>query len=214
MLTIAIPKGRVMEEANALLKLSGIIAIDIKESRKLIIERPEENLRFILAKPQDVPTYVKYGVADVGIVGKDVLLEDNEGLYEVMDLGIGSCRLSLCYSPGNSCPRGEVVRVATKYPKATWEFFRRNGEQVEIIKLNGSVELAPLLGLSHFIVDIVSTGRTLKENGLVEVATIANITSRLIVNQTTFHLRNSLIDTLTEKLEKAVRLMVKNETKV
>jgi len=140
-------------------------------------------------------------VADVGIVGKDVLLEGGEGLYELMDLGIGACRLSICSSPGKTHQMGELPRVATKYPKATSEYFREKGEQVEIIKLNGSVELAPLLGLSHYIVDIVSTGQTLRENGLVELATISDITCRLIVNQTTFHLKNSVIEELVDKLE-------------
>lgn len=206
MLTIAIPKGRILEEANTLLKSSGIIQKEVKETRKLIVENPDDNIRFILAKPQDVPTYVKYGVADVGIVGKDVLLEGGEGLYELMDLGIGACRLSICSRPGKTHQRGELPRVATKYPKAASEYFREKGEQVEIIKLNGSVELAPLLGLSHYIVDIVSTGKTLQENGLTEIETIADITCRLIVNQTTFHLRNSIIEELVDKLESGVKI--------
>lgn len=205
MLTIAVPKGRVLEEANGLLKQSGIIQKEVQEGRKLIIENDEEKIRFILAKPQDVPTYVKYGVADVGIVGKDVLLESGEGLYELMDLGIGACRLSICSKPEKTHQRGELPKVATKYPKTTSEYFREKGEQVEIIKLNGSIELAPLLGLSHYIVDIVSTGKTLQENGLVELEVIADITCRLIVNQTTFHLKNSVIEELVGKLEKVVK---------
>ncbi|NLT94317.1 MAG: ATP phosphoribosyltransferase [Clostridia bacterium] len=206
MLTIAIPKGRILEEANELLICSGIIKNSVKESRKLVIESPEEKIRFILAKPLDVPIYVRYGVADVGIVGKDVLLEDNEGLYEVMDLGIGACRLSICSRPGTVCQRGELPRVATKYPKTSLRYFWEKGEQVEIIKLNGSVELAPLLGLSHYIVDIVSTGRTLKENGLVELEVIEEITCRLIVNQATFHLKNTVIEDLIERLEAGVKV--------
>ncbi|MGI6226370.1 MAG: ATP phosphoribosyltransferase [Peptococcales bacterium] len=205
MLTIAVPKGRVLEEASELLKKSGIIQKEVRESRKLIVKNVDDNVRFILAKPQDVPTYVKYGVADVGIVGKDVLLENGEGLYELMDLGIGVCRLSLCSKPEKTHQWGEIPKVATKYPKAASDYFREKGEQVEIIKLNGSIELAPLLGLSHYIVDIVSTGRTLQENGLVEREKIADITCRLIVNQTTFHLKNGLIEELVGKLEKAIK---------
>jgi len=206
MLTIAVPKGRILEEANSLLRRSGIIKKEVQETRKLIFEDAEDGIRFILAKPQDVPTYVRYGVADVGIVGKDVLLEGGEGLYELMDLGIGLCRLSICSKPGKTCQLGELPRVATKYPKVTADYFREKGEQVEIIKLNGSVELAPLLGLSHYIVDIVSTGRTLQENGLVELAAIAHISCRLIVNQTTFHLKNSVIEELVSKLEADVQI--------
>jgi len=201
MLTIAVPKGRILEEANTLLRQSGIIKKEVQETRKLILEDVDDGIRFILAKPQDVPTYVRYGVADVGIVGKDVLLEEGEGFYELMDLGIALCRLSICSKPGKTCQRGELPRVATKYPKVTADYFREKGEQVEIIKLNGSVELAPLLGLSHYIVDIVSSGQTLKENGLVELAVIAHVSCRLIVNQTTFHLKNSVIEELVSKLE-------------
>ncbi|MFZ7104801.1 MAG: ATP phosphoribosyltransferase [Peptococcaceae bacterium] len=204
LITIAIPKGRVLEEANILMKNSGMIKEDVKEGRKLIIEDELNSIRFILAKPQDVPTYVKYGVADVGIVGKDVLLEWGEGLYELMDLHIGLCRLSICGKPGRKNERGELLRIATKYPKITAAHFREKGQQVEVIKLNGSVELAPLLGLSHYIVDIVSTGRTLKENGLVELETIADISCRLIVNQATFHLRNTVIENLINRMEVGV----------
>jgi ATP phosphoribosyltransferase len=206
MLTIAIPKGRILEEANELLIRSGIIKSAVKESRRLIIDRPEDSICFILAKPQDVPIYVKYGVADVGIAGKDVLLEDNEGLYEVMDLGVGACRISLCSRPGKVCQIGELPRVATKYPKTAAKYFQGKGEQVEIIKLNGSVELAPLLGLSHYIVDIVSTGQTLRENGLVELEKIEDITCRLIVNQTTFHIKNSVVEDLIDKLEVGIKV--------
>ncbi|MDK2822364.1 MAG: phosphoribosyltransferase [Clostridia bacterium] len=205
MLTIAIPKGRILEEANSLMIKSGIINEEVKEGRKLILDDQVDDIRFILAKPQDVPTYVKYGVADVGIVGKDVLLEWGEGLYELMDLKIGLCRISICGKPDKTCDRGEMPRIATKYPKIASTYFREKGQQVEIIKLNGSVELAPLLGLSHYIVDIVSTGRTLKENGLVELEQIANISCRLIVNQATYHLKNTVIEELVNKLEDGVR---------
>jgi len=204
MLTIAIPKGRILEEANSLMKKANIIKEDVKEGRKLIESRSQDGIRFILAKPQDVPTYVKYGVAEVGIVGKDVLLEWGERLYELMDLNIGICRLSICGKPNITCDRGEMPRIATKYPKITANYFRNKGQQVEIIKLNGSVELAPILGLSDYIVDIVSTGRTLKENGLVELEQIANISCRLIANQATYHLKNKVIEELVSRLEVGV----------
>ena len=204
MLTIALPKGRILEEANNLMKKAGVIKEDIKEGRKLIIDCSDKNIRFILATPRDVPTYVKYGVCDVGIVGKDVLLEEGEGVYELMDVKIGLCRLSLCGKPIPIFQQGEMVRIATKYPKSTGDYFRAKGQQVEVVKLNGSVELAPILGLSDYIVDIVSTGKTLKENGLVELEEIAQISSRLIANQATYNLKHNLIENLALKLERAL----------
>lgn len=205
MLTIALPKGRILEEASQLFKRAGLIEEEIIEGRKLVIERPEENLGIILAKPQDVPTYVKYGVTDLGIVGKDVLMEANQSIYELMDLRIGGCRLSLCGLEGRKLPRGEMLRIATKYPEITAKYFLQKGQQVEIIKLNGSVELAPLLGLSDFIIDIVSTGKTLKENGLSELEVIFdNISGRLIANESSYNIKTKLIDAFVNKLEEGV----------
>lgn len=205
MLTIALPKGRILEEASELMKKVGLITEDIIEGRKLVIDRPQENLRIILAKPQDVPTYVKYGVTDLGIVGKDVLLEDNKALYELMDLKIGCCRISLCGLKGQNLPRGEMLRIATKYPEVTAKYFLNKGQQVEIIKLNGSVELAPILGLSHFIVDIVSSGKTLRENGLSEIEVISNnISGRLIANEGSYNIKTKLIENFVNQLEKGV----------
>lgn len=204
MLTLAVSKGRILEETNELLQKAGIIKEGVVEGRKLVIEKPEDNLRFILAKPQDVPTYVKYGVADGGIVGKDVLYENGENYYELMDLKIGGCRLSLCGKPDAPKDKGEMLKIATKYPKATADFFRSKGKQVEIIKLNGSIELAPILGLSDYIVDIVSTGRTLKENGLVEFEKLEDITCRLIFNQASFHLKSEIIENIVSRLESGV----------
>lgn len=205
MLTIALPKGRLLEEASELMKQVGLITEDIIEGRKLVVERAQENLKIILAKPQDVPTYVKYGVTDLGIVGKDVLLEDNKALYELMDLKIGNCRISLCGLEGEEPPRGEMLRIATKYPEVTAKYFLNKGQQVEIIKLNGSVELAPILGLSHFIVDIVSTGKTLRENGLSEIEIISNnISGRLIANEGSYNIKTKLIENFVNQLEKGV----------
>lgn len=194
MLSIAVPKGRVLNEVNALLLKSGLIAEEINEDRKLIIEYPENNMKFILSKPMDVPVYVKYGVADIGIAGKDVLLEVEEKLLEILDLGIGQCRLSLCGKANSKIDFGKMPKIATKYPKTAGRHFRSKGQQVDIIKLNGSIEIAPVLGLTDFIVDIVSTGQTLKENGLTEIEKIEEISSRLIVNEASFYLRNEEIN--------------------
>ncbi|SMB88077.1 ATP phosphoribosyltransferase catalytic subunit [Desulfonispora thiosulfatigenes DSM 11270] len=204
MLTLAVSKGRILDETNELLIKAGIIKEPVIEGRKLVIEKPEDNLRFILAKPKDVPTYVQYGVADAGIVGKDVLHEKGKGYYELTDLKIGLCRLSLCGIKDKKNNQGEMIRIATSYPNVTADYFRTKGQQVEIIYLNGSVELAPLLGLSDYIVDIVSTGTTLRENGLEELEKIEDITCRLIVNQATYHLKNKFIDEIVEKLERGL----------
>ncbi|MBM7648758.1 ATP phosphoribosyltransferase [Bacillus ectoiniformans] len=200
MLTIAMPKGRIFEEAAELLRLAGYqLPPELDDSRKLIIEVPEENLRFFLAKPMDVATYVEYGVADLGIAGKDVLLEEDRDVYELLDLKISPCYLAVAGLPDT--PMNEVApKIATKYPNVASTYFREQGEQVEIIKLNGSIELAPLIGLADRIVDIVSTGRTLKENGLVEYETIVGITSRLIVNPVSYRMKDGEIHDLVDRL--------------
>lgn len=199
-LTIAMPKGRIFEEAAELLRKAGYrLPPEFDESRKLIIDVVEESLRFILAKPMDVATYVEHGVADVGIAGKDVLLEEERDVYELLDLKISRCYLAVAGLP-DSKMNDVAPRVATKYPNVAEAYFREQGEQVEIIKLNGSIELAPLIGLSHRIVDIVSTGRTLKENGLVEYEQITDVTSRLIVNPVSYRLKDTMIDELVARL--------------
>ncbi|MFL0363733.1 ATP phosphoribosyltransferase [Pseudobacillus sp. 179-B 2D1 NHS] len=204
MLTIAMPKGRIFEEAAELLRESGYqLPPDLDESRKLIIEVPEEHLRFFLAKPMDVATYVEYGVADLGIAGKDVLLEEERDVYELIDLKISPCYLAVAGLPDTSVD--EVApKVATKYPNVASSYFRGKGEQVEIIKLNGSIELAPMIGLADRIVDIVSTGRTLRENGLVEYETIVDITSRLIVNPASYRLKGKEISQLVSRLSEII----------
>lgn len=200
MLTIAVPKGRVLAETSQLLLESGLISENIKEDRKLVIDRPEDGLRFILSKPSDVPVYVKYGAADIGIAGKDVLLESDQQVMEILDLGIGLCRLSLCGRAQTQPDFGKMPRIASKYPKTAGRHFREKGQQVEIIKLNGSVEIAPVLGLTDFIVDIVSTGQTLKENGLTEIERIEEISARLIVNQASFYLKEEETTNFIEKI--------------
>ncbi|KPB05605.1 ATP phosphoribosyltransferase [Bacillus sp. CHD6a] len=203
-LTIAMPKGRIFEEAAQLLVQAGYnIPPDLEDSRKLIIDVPNENMRFILAKPMDVTTYVEHGVADVGIAGKDVMLEEERDVYEVLDLKISECYLAVAGLPGTEM-KDVAPKIATKYPGIASSYYREQGEQVEIVKLNGSIELAPLIGLSDRIVDIVSTGRTLKENGLVEFERIVDITSRLIVNPVSYRLKDKQIDELVDRLAEVV----------
>ncbi|CAH2716427.1 ATP phosphoribosyltransferase [Neobacillus rhizosphaerae] len=203
-LTIAMPKGRIFEEAVGLLRKAGYrLPPEFDDSRKLIIEVAEEGLRFILAKPMDVATYVEHGVADVGIAGKDVLLEEERDVYELLDLKISYCYLAVAGLPDTNM-NDVAPRVATKYPNVAEAYFREQGEQVEIIKLNGSIELAPLIGLSDRIVDIVSTGRTLKENGLVEYERMVDVTSRLIVNPVSYRIKDTRIDELVTRLHEVV----------
>ncbi|ALC88853.1 ATP phosphoribosyltransferase [Bacillus sp. FJAT-18017] len=203
-LTIAMPKGRIFEEAAELLREAGYqLPPEFDESRKLIVEAEEEQLRFILAKPMDVPTYVEHGVADLGIAGKDVMLEEERDVYELLDLKISSCYLAVAGLPGTKM--SEIApKIATKYPHVAAAYFREQGEQVEIIKLNGSIELAPIIGLADRIVDIVSSGRTLKENGLVKFEKITSITSRLIVNPVSYRMKDELINDMVSRLSKVV----------
>lgn len=204
LLTIAMPKGRIFEEAVELLRKAGYkLPPEFEDSRKLIIDVPKEAIRFILAKPMDVTTYVEHGVADLGIAGKDVMLEEERDVYEVLDLKISHCYLAVAGIPGTKV-QGVAPKVATKYPNVASSYFREQGEQVEIIKLNGSIELAPLIGLADRIVDIVSTGRTLKENGLIELERITDITSRIIVNPVSYRLKDQRIDDLVERLSNVV----------
>lgn len=198
-LTIAMPKGRIFAEAVELLKKAGYaLPPEFDDSRKLILDIDQEKMRFILAKPVDVPTYVEHGAADVGIAGKDVLLEENRDIYEVLDLKISECYLAVAGLP--EAKKRTARKVATKYPRIASNYFREQGEQVEIVKLNGSIELAPLIGLADRIVDIVSTGRTLRENGLIEFEKMMPITSRLIVNPASYRLKDQRIDEMVNQL--------------
>ena len=204
-LTIAMPKGRIFEEAYVLLQKAGFqLPDDLEESRKLIVEAPSENIRFILAKPMDVPIYVEHGVADIGIAGKDVLLEQKRIVHELLDLKISQCYIATAGLPNTSM--NEIApRVATKYPEIASAFYKEKGEQVEIIGLNGSIELAPMIGLADRIVDIVSTGRTLKENGLVEYEHIVDVTSRLIANPVSYRLKSERIRDMVKRLKESMK---------
>lgn len=212
MLTIALSKGRLAEQAIELLEKAGYDCTAAKEkSRKLILEDPNTGLRFILAKPTDVPTYVEYGAADLGVVGKDTLLEAGRQLYEVIDLGFGKCRM--CVAGPKDLQNGKFdlipnKRIATKYPNITRSYFEGiKKESVEIIKLNGSIELAPLIGLADVIVDIVESGRTLVENGLDVIETVADISARVVVNRVSMKMKSDEIRPMIDKLKVQVELM-------
>ncbi len=201
-LTIAMPKGRIFEEAYQLFIDAGFnLPAEISDSRKLIVEAPDERIQFILAKPMDVPVYVEHGVADIGIAGKDVLLEQHRDVHELLDLHISKCYIATAGLP-NTVMNEIAPRVATKYPTIATNFYKEKGEQVEIIELNGSIELAPMIGLADRIVDIVSTGQTLKENGLVEYEKIVDISSRIIVNPVSYRVKSERIRAFVAKLNK------------
>ncbi|MCI0547997.1 MAG: ATP phosphoribosyltransferase [Candidatus Rokubacteria bacterium] len=202
-LTLALPKGRLLDATLGLLSSIGFEGLQ-QDTRRLVLTDPGRDLRFIFLKPADIPTYVQYGAADLGVVGKDILAEQEPDVYEPVDLGVGSCRLVVA-EPRDLLARDDPakwswVRVATKYPNLTERYFSERGIQVEMVRLDGSIELAPLVGLAERIVDLVQSGETLRANGLVEVAQIMTSTARLIVNRAslkTAHARvNALIDAL------------------
>ncbi|MBB6450339.1 ATP phosphoribosyltransferase [Geomicrobium halophilum] len=203
-ITFAMPKGRIFEEAAELLRRAGYpLQDDFSAGRKLIVEAPDAGMKFFLSKPMDVPTYVEHGVADIGVAGKDVLLEEQRDVYEVLDLHISACYLAVAGLP-NRMPKRVTPKIATKYPNIATQYFKEQGEQVEVIRLSGSIELAPLVGLADRIVDIVSSGRTLKENGLLELETIESVTSRLIVNPVSYRMKDQQIDEIVARLSMVV----------
>jgi len=203
-LTIALPKGKLFSLSADLLAKIGYTAEGLSDkSRKLVISNDEKKIRFIVSKTADVPTYVEYGAADIGIIGKDVLLESEKDVYELLDLGFGKCHLMM------AVPRDEKrptlmdyahTRVATKFPHIAERFFNEHGMQMEYIKLNGSIELGPIVGLSESIVDIVETGTTLKENNLEEIAWIMGASARLIANRVSFKMKFDRIHTMVRDL--------------
>lgn len=209
-LTVALAKGRLAQKAMEMFGAVGIHCEEManKDSRKLIFENPELGMRFFLAKATDVPTYVEYGAADIGIVGKDTLLEEGRRLYEVLDLKIGQCRMCVCgpESARAHLKNHELIRVATKYPRIAKDYFyNRKDQTVEIIKLNGSIELAPIVGLSEVIVDIVETGSTLRENGLTVLEEICPLSARMVVNQVSMKTENQRITALIRDFQELVR---------
>lgn len=207
-LTIALSKGRLFDEAVTLLNKAGIdIADSALRSRKLVMTDTRSRFQFFIVKPIDVPTYVEYGVADVGIAGRDVLLESNADIHQPLDLRIGFCRMVVA-APKAAARQNykelSAVRIATKYPRITTEYFTQRGIPVEIIPLSGSVELAPLLGLSDRIVDLVSSGRTLAENGLEIIEPILDISARLVVNRASYQIKRKAVTDLITLLSKAI----------
>ncbi len=207
LLTLALPKGRLLDDALGLLRQLGVEGID-PDSRKLIFTDAARDLRVLLLKPADIPAYVLYGAADLGIVGKDILLEQEPDVYEPLDLGFGVCRLVVA-EPRELWERDDPakwswVRVATKYPRLTEEYFSNRGVQVEIVRLDGSIELAPLVGLAERIVDLVQSGETLRANGLVEVAEITCSTARVIVNRASMKTAHGAVTGLIDEMKRAL----------
>ncbi len=208
-LTIALGKGRLAQKTMELFRKVGITCAEMEDpsSRKLIFVNEEMGLRFFLAKGPDVPTYVEYGAADIGIVGKDTILEEGRKLYEVLDLGYGACRMCVCgpASAADLLQHNRLIRVATKYPNIAKDYFYNKKHQtVEIIKLNGSIELAPIVGLSEVIVDIVETGTTLRENGLDVLEEVCPLSARMVVNQVSMRMENERISRLIGALKTAL----------
>ncbi|MCG7757712.1 MAG: ATP phosphoribosyltransferase [Nitrosomonas sp.] len=210
-ITIALSKGRIFEDTAPLLKAAGIIALDDPESsRKLILSTNRDNVRLIIVRASDVPTYVQYGAADLGIAGKDVLQEHGgAGLYQPLDLNIARCRMMVAVPNGfdydSAVRQGARLRIATKYVQTAREHFAAKGVHVDLIKLYGSMELAPLVGLADAIVDLVSSGNTLKANNLVAVEEITQISSRLIVNQAALKLKRDAIQPVLDAFSAAVK---------
>jgi len=222
-LTVALAKGRLAERSIALFAGAGVNIGDAGDiGRRLVFDTPDGNIRFILVKPSDVPTYVDYGVADMGVAGKDTLLEENRALYEMLDLGFGKCRLCIAgfatqkreskaihESSLPIPPRGRLIgagfRVATKYPNIARRVYEARGQDIEVIPLSGSIELGPLVGLSDVILDIVESGSTLRENGLVVLEEICQVSARLVVNRVSLKTRNTRIRALIEGISAQIQ---------
>ena len=208
-LTFALAKGRLARKTLEVFEKIGITCEEMKDpdTRKLIFTNEELKLRFFLAKASDVPTYVEYGAADIGVVGKDTILEEGRNLLEVLELGFGKCRMCVCgpESAKETLKKNEIIRVASKYPNIAKDYFNNKKNQtVEIIKLNGSVELAPIVGLSEVIVDIVETGTTLRENGLDVLEEIVPLSARMVVNQVSLRMEHERIQKLLNDLNKVL----------
>ena len=205
MLNIALPKGRLGDQVYRL--FSGIgyeCAAIYEDNRKLVFENPERRVRYLLVKPSDVPIYVEHGAADVGVAGKDVLLEAQPDAYELMDLKIGRCRLCVAAKNGYIENRDRALRVATKYPRVARDHYASVNREIEIIKLNGSIELAPILGLSDVILDVVESGKTLQENDLSILEAVHPVTARLIANRSSYMFKQDLIREMVGKLREVV----------
>jgi ATP phosphoribosyltransferase len=206
MITIALSKGRIYKETLPLLEAADIVpAEDPEKSRKLIIDTNHDDVKLLIIRATDVPTYVQFGAADLGVAGKDVLMEHGgDGLYEPLDLKIAKCRLMTAGLVEEKPRIGSRLRVATKFTNVAKQYFESRGEQIDLIKLYGSMELGPIVGLSDLIVDVVDTGNTLKANGLKPVDHIADISSRLVVNRASMKMKHARISTIIDKVRDAV----------
>lgn len=204
-LTVALAKGRLSEQSVEIFEKIGFDCSEIHEkSRKLVFTDEKNKVKFILVKATDVPTYVHYGAADIGIVGKDTLLESGKNLYEVLDLKLGKCAMCVCGYPDKPIP-SDFIRVASKYPNIARDYFAvKKNRSIELIKLNGSVELAPIIGLSDVIVDIVESGKTLRENGLDVIEKVCEISARLVVNRVSMKMEKDRIMSIAEKIKEII----------
>ena len=203
MLNIALPKGRLGEKVYELLASAGYSGEKTQENdRRLVFENRKAGVRYFWVKPSDVTIYVERGAANIGIAGKDILLENNPELFELLDLKIGVCRMAVAGPKGFVDDRERVLRVATKYPRIAKDYFAGRSRDIDIIKLNGSIELAPILGLSDVIVDIVETGKTLADNDLQVLKTVCPISARLVANPTSYRFQKTMIQAVTDQLEK------------
>ena len=204
MITIATPRGRLLKETVELFKRASIdITEIIEDSRKLIFDFEEADIKLLIVRPTDVASYVEYGAADCGIVGKDTLMEQDCNLYEPLDLGIGECKMVVAAPKGFEKSGKSSLRIASKYPKIASDFYNKKGISTEVIKLYGSVELAPIIGLCDAIVDLTATGETLKKNELEIVEVVAEISAKLVVNKVSMKIKSKEIKTLLTKLEEA-----------
>lgn len=205
MINIALPKGRLGEKVYSLFEKLGYGCPAVLEnSRKLVFEDEKNGVRYFWVKPSDVAIYVETGVADVGVVGKDILLEQNPDVYELLDLGFGKCRMAVAGKKGEMLPLDKTIKVATKFPNIAKKHFASKSREIDIIKLNGSIELAPILGMADVIVDIVETGSTLRENDLDVYEDIVNISARFIANKTSFRFKTDEIELMKSKIEKEI----------
>lgn len=205
MLNVALPKGRLGEKVYAMFEKAGFECPSIKEqNRKLIFENEEAGVRYFWVKPSDVPIYVERGVADIGVAGKDIILEYNPDIYELLDLNIGKCRMAVAAKKGFRYNNQRTLKVATKFVNIAQNYYSSLGRDIDIIHLNGSIEIAPILGLSDVIVDIVETGTTLKENDLEVIETVLPISARLIANKTSFKFKSEAIEKLKSELSSQV----------
>lgn len=206
MLNIALPKGRLGDKVYDMLASIGYDCPGYyDESRKLVFESPEKNVRYLLVKPSDVAIYVEHHAADVGIVGKDILLENKSDVYELLDLNIGKCRMAVAAPEGYVEDPDRTLRVATKYVNVAKDFYAKRNRDIQIIKLNGSIELAPILGLTDVIVDIVETGSTLRENNLKVIEEFQDISARFIANKTSFKFENEMISKMLKELGEQIK---------